>query len=139
MLELIPHRNEMLWIDEVLSSEAEGGRCQSTITSKKHYISNGQVRISAYIELQSQAFCLSMGTYFLNNKINKIIKNPMLVGVDELLVNENAIVIGDEVIIEVKLNRKIDNIYFVQGKIKNNRSGIVYCEAGIRLYAQVEE
>lgn len=139
MLELIPHRNEMLWIDKILSFGPEGGQCLSILSSKKHYISNEEFRSSGYVELMSQAFCLSMSAFFLNNKMSKTIKNPMLVGVDDFAVHELIPIIGSKIIINVKLNRKIEDVYFVQGKIVNEHHDIIYCEGGIRLYAQLKE
>lgn len=51
----IPHRNPMLWVDQVLSYGPLGGECTVHLKKDALYMSDGRIRPSSFIEFVAQA------------------------------------------------------------------------------------
>lgn len=56
LLNWIPHRSPMLWVDEVLSFSSEGGECLVRLKPDAHYMTDGKLRATSLVEFMAQAY-----------------------------------------------------------------------------------
>lgn len=63
ILELLPHRPPMLWIDEVLAREADAVRCRLTVRPTHLFVEDGAVEPVVAIEWIAQAVAALVGLF----------------------------------------------------------------------------
>lgn len=128
----LPHEGEMVWVDSVVSP----GVCLIKADKKKHYFSEGVVRQSAYIEWIAQAYGFSMAyEQHLLDQSHKLC-SAYLVSFNKAKFSHESILDQDEIIVEVSLIKKMDEISAINGKIYSSDKGILYCEATVKVFSE---
>lgn len=131
----LPHRDQMVWIDYVLSASEEGGECLVVCDKTKHYFSDSGVRQSAFIEWMAQGYGFVCAQYAVQISKQQTLEKAFLVGVDKMTFVDKAIRSGDQIIVSVKKQRMIGPISYVEGKVYSKKSGDVFAEAIIKLFS----
>lgn len=128
----LPHRGEMVWIDQVISS----GVCLVIADQKKHYFTGDFVRPSSYIEwiAQSYGFSKAYDKYQTGNSDS--LQSAYLASFNKVTFSEELIKDQEEVFIEVTLDTELGAISVINGKVYSKEKNIIYCEASVKLYSK---
>lgn len=131
----LPHSDQMVWIDSVLSADAEGGVALVIVDKDKHYCDKDGVRQSSFIEWIAQGFGFVNALLAKNNPSNSPIKNAFLVGFNNVTFNSSLPKAGEALLITTLHKRTIGPISYIEGTVTSKDSGVVYCEGQIKLFS----
>lgn len=135
LYEFLPHRDEMVWIDFVIAADAEAGSCLVVVDAKKHYAATDGVRPSAFVEWMAQSFGYASAHYARSSGSSSKVEKAFLVGLERVTFSPSVPQAGDEVVVEIKLVRKIGPVSYVEGKVSDRKSKSVYSEAMLKLFS----
>lgn len=117
-----PHRDEMIWIDEVLWAKEDSGACSIELKKDGLYMSHGQIRRSAMIEFVAQSFAYiraTQGLLGLGPAMSKP-KRAFLVGAKDAqfnIKNEKSVSIGQRLVIQIANIRTMASFVLYQGQV----------------------
>lgn len=135
LLEFLPHRPPMVWIDSVLNLKESVGTCQVVVDRARDYCDENGVRPSALIEWMAQAYAFSGVLGELRAGRTPKIKKAFLAGFSQFEVldqSELQRVELFEVVVEKK--REFGPITLVSGAVHSN--GVCVARAGLKLYSE---
>lgn len=131
--ELLPHRDPMIWIDQILMASTDEGLAETVLKENELYFDQGVFYPSAYIELIAQAYAYTMA---INGKRDgKELKGCYLTTIDKMQsTRASTLKPGDTLITSVKTVRNLHPAYVLEGKIYNLNNEKL-CEAKIKGFA----
>lgn len=130
---VLPHRRPMIWVSEVLESDAEGGICLINTNKNENYFSSDGLRRSSLIEIIAQSFGYLMG-HFKNS--TKPLDKAFLVGIEDFQFIEFDLWPSENLVVKVKIKRVVGQVSFVEGSVSTELSKEVYGEGLIKLYSE---
>ncbi len=133
--DFLPHREPMVWVDQVLEANGDSGTCLVEIKEDSLYLSDSTVRQSSYIEWMAQSFGYINAYNSQKEDSKKKLEKAFLVGFEKVSFEETVPKVGDEIIIKIQLTRVIGPISYVQGIIYSKDESVKFCEAVIKLFA----
>lgn len=113
--ELIPHRGEMLLIDEILEVTAEGAIARSRVNETWPMVGEEAVSALILIELAAQTAGLCSGLERIQNKGRDSDKKGFLVGIKQASLHVETIPVGTEVIMEARNRFKFESFREIEG------------------------
>ncbi len=135
LMDYLPHRDEIVWIDYVLEAREDGGTSMVIVDKNKHYFGEKELRQSSLIEWMAQGSGFVSAAYFKSMNINKTLHDAFLVGFMNATFSPNLPKESEEVLIIGKVTRVIASISYVDCSVQSRKSGEVYCSALIKLYS----
>lgn len=135
LLNALPHRAPMIWIDEVVEGSKDGGICRVRLQQDRLYCDeSGTILKNAPIEWIAQAFGYSRAVFELQN--NPDIKEPartFLVGIRTFFLKPIPV---EEVslLIETKLFRELPPLALVDGWVRSEATGDEYAKVQLKLF-----
>lgn len=135
LTDFLPHRNEMIWIDKVISYTNKSATCLINVRKNKLYFSKGEVRQSSYIEWIAQSFGYADANRLKDLGQKRLLDNAFLVGIMNVSFSENKIMDEVEIFVDVKLLRVVGPISFIEGKVYSRATQNTYCEATIKIFS----
>jgi predicted hotdog family 3-hydroxylacyl-ACP dehydratase len=133
--DFLPHSGELVWIDAVISADAEGGVSLVVVDEKKHYCDSSGVRQSSFIEWMAQGFGFVNALLAKDAPINGTIKNAFLVGFNNVTFGEVLPKAGEALLITTLHKRTIGPISYIEGTVTSRDTGLLYCEGQIKLFS----
>jgi predicted hotdog family 3-hydroxylacyl-ACP dehydratase len=133
--DFLPHRNDMIWIDKVLTYTNESATCLVNLEKNKLYFTNDEIRQSSYIEWIAQSFGYADANRLKDLGQKKSLKNAFLVGITNARFSDQKVRDENEIMIDVKLLRIVGPISFIEGKVYSNITKNVYCEATLKVFS----
>ncbi len=131
----LPHRDQGVWVDYVLSAKDNGGECLVKLDPTKNYFSDRGLRQTAFIEWMAQSFGFVNALHCRQNQSQQALEKAFLVAVEKMTFAEKLPVAGDDLIVSVKHVRSVGPISYVEGRVYSQKSDLTYCEAVIKLFS----
>lgn len=98
--ELIPHRGNMLMIDEVISVDKNAMRCVATVGRNNLFLRHGELERSALPEYMAQTMAAFVG-YWGRKSGSTAPEAGYLVGAQEIVFGEHSVREGDQLVIDI--------------------------------------
>jgi predicted hotdog family 3-hydroxylacyl-ACP dehydratase len=130
LVDWIPHRPPMVWIDEVVEISPDSAVCRANVLPQ--CFSDGKFRPSTYIEWMAQAFAFSEVARGLQS-IPKL-KNAFLVGITKAEFEEFPIT-EKSFLVRVKKTRELPPLLLFDGSVEKP-TGQVIARASIKVFAE---
>ena len=135
LLGFLPHQGDMIWIDYVIESHDTGGTCLVIVNKYKHYFGEEELRQSSFIEWMAQGFGFLNALKVKQGKAAQgAVTNAFLVGFNNVTFGQILPQESEELLIITNATRSIGPITYIEGKVQSKESGIVYCEALLKLF-----
>lgn len=135
LMDYLPHRDEIVWIDYVLEARENGGTSMVIVDRNKHYFGKEELRQSSLIEWMAQGSGFVSAAYYKSMNINKTLHDAFLVGFMNANFSSNLPKESEEVLITSNVTRIIASISYVECSVQSKISGEIYCSALIKLYS----
>ena len=132
LLEWIPHRPPLLWIDKVLSVTEQKGTCSITLNTDGHYMSRSGLRSSTMIEFVAQCFGFVRAAQYLEGMVTTKSAPPtkvFLVAVNNARYNAEAPwpQAGDTIHIHVRGIREFGPLALLEGEVTTPDGLSLFC------------
>ena len=141
LLEFMPHRGPMMWIDTVTGYYAEGGSIKLTLDASKPYFSTGKLSKTFYLEFLAQGYGYVKAAYFVSQQDDSVGKldKALIPMIDSYKVVEgHELEAGEIVTGEIETVKDMYPLFIIQGKAKNS-NGDVMATARFKVFAIAEE
>lgn len=135
LLGFLPHQGDMIWIDYVVESHETGGTCLVIVDKSKYYFGEEKLRQSSFIEWMAQGFGFSNALKVKQGKAEGSVTNAFLVGFNSVIFGQTLPQESEELLITTNATRSIGPITYIEGKVQSKESGVVYCEAQLKLFS----
>ncbi len=113
---LIPHRDRMKLLDEVISADEEQATTESVVTEHWPLVENGFASPLVLIELVAQTSAVCIGWKETSTGEGLIEGKGWLVGIKRAAFHTDAIAAGTRIHTQTKIRFKIDNFTEIAGK-----------------------
>jgi predicted hotdog family 3-hydroxylacyl-ACP dehydratase len=119
ILERIPHRPPMVWVDEILEFSEVGGRCALNLKNGGLYLEQGYLRPSAGIEILAQAYAFCKASYQKQQNIPHDTNQKAFLATvkDYKVFNWPKLKAGDRVTTTVAQSRQFGPITIIKGQV----------------------
>ncbi|MEA9357191.1 hypothetical protein SHI21_13280 [Bacteriovorax sp. PP10] len=131
----LPHQGHMVWIDYVVEANETGGTCLVIVDKNKYYFGEEQVRQSSFIEWMAQGFGFSNALKVKQGLAQGSVTNAFLVGFNNVKFGDTLPQEAEELLITTNATRSIGPITYIEGKVQSKVSGVIYCEAQLKLFS----
>lgn len=141
LLEFIPHRPPMVWVDEVLEFSTTAGRTLTVIKNGAHYLDDvGQVRPSSCLEFMAQSYgyisvCARAKS---NDPVKTAPKRAFLAAFNDARLASTAIFSqlrpGDQLVTELTGIRAMGPIILFAGQV--TRGSDLLCSARMKVFSE---
>ncbi len=122
LLEWIPHRLPMIWIDSVTHFSEEGGECLVKLKKDEAYMDCEGLRASSLIEFMAQAHAFISICANRRDPNNKIPERAFLASIREAILPLNndlkALQVGTVLRIQTSGHRKMGSITLFSGQVQ---------------------
>lgn len=137
LLAWMPHRAPMVWVDDVIRSDASGGECLVRVVSSGLYMGREGVRPSALIEFMAQSFGF-ISAHHASKSLTASVRRPakaFLVAVSRAHLGDCSQAIpGTTLNVEVGNLKRFEAITVFDGKVSLS-TGKILAEANLKIYA----
>lgn len=134
LIEALPHRGPMVWVDQVLKAGPEGGETLIILDPDKHYFDNKQIRQSSYIEWMAQSYGYVQAAYGAQTgEVPSPDRRVFLVGLRQITFYPIDFKGIERLKICVQRTRQIGPVSFIQGKVLTLGKEII-CEGELKLF-----
>lgn len=136
IMDFVPHRPPMVWIDAVTEVDTTGGICLVEV-KEAPYLNNGRIRPSSFIEFigQSYGYVSACQNKVFPDHQRKKPEVAYLCGIKDFEISDVKIGIGEKLRVVVKKTHELGPITLVEGKVFTE-AGQVIASGQIKLYAQ---
>jgi 3-hydroxymyristoyl/3-hydroxydecanoyl-(acyl carrier protein) dehydratase len=138
LIDWLPHRPPMVWVDEVGESSENGGECFVTLREDGLYFASHGLRETSPIEFLAQGFgYLAAATSVRSGKTEVPQKQKaFLVSVTQCTLHDLSTVrAGDQLTISVSGVKHVGPITLFNGKVATD-SGTLLCEANLKVFSE---
>jgi hypothetical protein len=139
LLHLMPHREKMIWVDEVMeysSDEAESGTTKATLIAEYPYFYQNQLIRSYYLEFLAQSYGFIKAAYFDGQKVTKLEK-ALIPMIDDYTFHHVNLKPGDVVYGKLETIRNLNPMFIIQGTVVDHNQNIL-AEARFKVFAAME-
>jgi predicted hotdog family 3-hydroxylacyl-ACP dehydratase len=144
IMQYLPHRPPMVWIDEVLSFSERAGHCRVRVKADAHYLDqHGKLRPTSCLEFIAQAYgfiSVCHHIYILDPK-SKPLSKAFLASINNTELPDDATLArikpGDELIITVDGVRQMGPIVMFKGRLA--LGDLVLCEAQMKVFKEYQQ
>jgi len=119
LLELVPHRDSAIWIDEVTKLTENGGEARVYVKDAT-YMTDTSVRPTSYIEFmaQSYAYVSACHLLYMPHPFQKKISEAFLVGIRDLeILDSKPIKSGEVIKISVERSHELGDLVLIDGEL----------------------
>lgn len=137
LIELVPHRGQAIWIDEVVSLKDNGGVCQVHVKDAS-YITDSQVRYTSYIEFMAQAYAYVSACHIIYRPkpFQKKISEAFLVGIRDLeIIDAKPIKVGEALRISVERSHELGDLVLIDGMVFSSQDKCI-AKGQLKLFAR---
>lgn len=135
--EWIPHRQPMVWVDEVSWVTSDEGECIAEVKKTAHYMSTQGLRQSTLLEWMAQSFAFVSVSQALSGFVpmEEMPEKAYLVAVRGLKFPATLPKSGEKVKIWVGKPRCLGPLSLFEAKISNS-AGVVVTQAQLKVYVE---
>jgi hypothetical protein len=138
LLHLMPHREKMIWIDEVIefsANGAESGVTRAILRADYPYFYQQKLIKSFYLEFLAQSYGFIKAAYFLNQNVAKLEKALIPMIDDYSFVHANLRP-GDVIYAKLETVRNLNPMYIIKGTVLDEQQNRL-AEARFKVFAEV--
>lgn len=139
VMECLPHRDSAVWVDEVTWAQPDQGECRIIFKEDAHYIDNGFIRDTSFIEWMAQAYGYVCACQVLSGLATGKTKaqKAYLVGIRNFTppLLQVAAGTGDWVRCWVRKTNELGPIELVEGKVFSS-TGELIATAQLKVFSQ---
>jgi predicted hotdog family 3-hydroxylacyl-ACP dehydratase len=131
---VLPHRDPMIWVDEVLEAGVDGGVAAVDLGPDRLYVdADGHCLTFAAVEWVAETYGYARAChYMIVAGETRTLKRAFLVGVTQLDLPKPLPATG-RVLIEARTSRELAPLVLVKGQVRGE-DGTVYAEGQLKLY-----
>ena len=128
--ELMPHRDPMLWVDEVVAREEEAVHCRLTLRDSHVFVHEGSVEPVVAIEFMAQAIAALVG--LRDRQKNENIRPGYLIAIPEARFEVDTFSVGQTLDLHVKRVWGDDELASFECRVEHQ--GALAAQAQISVY-----
>lgn len=130
----VPHRPPMVWIDEVLRADAQGGECRLVFRSAAPYAGSAGLRRSSLVELMAQAYAFSRAAVAERDEPPRRAFLAAMTGI-EFAREPLTLTEGDTLTVAVRCLRELGSLSLIEGDVRN-AEGRSLAKGQLKVYAE---
>lgn len=131
---LMPHRYQMIWVDDVLSYESDEGQVSVTLKKEYPYFSNDRLMTSFFLEFMAQGYGFYRAAQVLDQNLDGLDK-AMIPMISKYEFKDQTYLAGDIITAKLKTIKELGDLFFVQGEcFDKDGQSIAYAE--FKVYAK---
>lgn len=135
LMEYLPHRPPMIWIDQVLEVTPTSGRAQLTLKKDGLYFKEGRVIPTAPIEWVAQAAGYCAAARALGSVGAPKLSMALLVGIrDAQFANLDSLLPGSVITVQVDIIRELPPLALIRGRVMKDSQEV--CQLVLKLFAE---
>ncbi len=139
VLNFVPHRPPMVWVDEILKFDENSGECLLIIKDGAHFMGSEGLRATSCLEFIAQAYGYCSVAYSRRKDPNwKPLKKAFLASFKEATFVEPArmaqIKVGDQIKVAFTGVRNIGPITLFDGHASHN--GDILCQSQMKVFCE---
>lgn len=137
LMEYLPHRPPMVWVDEVVSADAVEGVCRIHLSKEAGYMGPGGVRASSAVEWMAQAYAYTRVCYARSAGApgQKNLSKAYLVGIRQLEFTSTKIPTEGSLIVRVKTVRDLEGLTLLSGRVETS-DGQLLASGTLKVFSQ---
>jgi predicted hotdog family 3-hydroxylacyl-ACP dehydratase len=140
LLQYVPHRPPMLWLDSVVSYDDHDGECSIVLQAAGAYMDENGLRPTACIEFIAQAsgFITICFNAFGGGKNSGVLKRAFLAGVKDAILPTREVLdtikAGDELRVRIHRSKLMGPISVIEGAVLKDDT--VIFTAGLKVFSE---